>query len=137
MDAAVTSHDYMRSLFQNARTITKVLSNALEDRMTDVSLRADKMDPTIQSDHIGRIKRVYQEANISGTVGTMLQTLAVTHGTSPIYSSFSGGVREAFKKKTGNSLFFYQTGGGRGYPPSVENQTSKGFPVFSKKKTGN
>jgi hypothetical protein len=36
----------------------------------------------------------------------------------------------------GNSLFFPKQGGG-GVPPTKENQTSKGFPVFSGGKTGN
>ena len=39
--------------------------------MTDVSSGANKMDPIMQADHIGRITRVYQEANISVTVGPM------------------------------------------------------------------
>ena len=38
--------------------------------------------------HIGRVTRVYQEANISGVVGPMLQALAETHGTSTTYDSF-------------------------------------------------
>ena len=46
------------------------------------------------------------------------------------------GLGKPSKKTTGNSLVFYQTGGG-GTPPYVENQTSKGFPVFSEEKTGN
>ena len=39
--------------------------------------------------------------------------------------------REAFKKITGNSLVFDQTGGGGGYPPT---KPLKDFPFFLRKK---
>ena len=53
VDAAVTSHNYVRSLLQNSGTITKVLSNALEDRMTDVSSGDNKMDPPCRQTTLG------------------------------------------------------------------------------------
>ena len=66
-----------------AGTITKFLYSALEERLTDVAYRADKDDPTMMDDNIGRATRVYQEANISAVVGPLLHALAETHGSSP------------------------------------------------------
>ena len=76
-----------------AGTITKFLYSALEERLTDVAYRADKDDPTMMDDNIGRATRVYQEANISAVVGPLLHALAETHGSSPTYDSFPASVR--------------------------------------------
>ena len=47
-------------------------------------LISDKVDPHMKETHIGRISRVYAEANLSGTIGPIIEMLANTNGSSPI-----------------------------------------------------
>ena len=46
----------------------------------------------MMDDHVGRVTRVYQEANISAVVGLLLHALAETHSSSPTYNSFAARV---------------------------------------------
>ena len=46
----------------------------------------------MRDDQIGRVSRVYQEANISTVVGSLIHALAETNGSSPTYDFFPASV---------------------------------------------
>ena len=83
VDAAITEHDYRKSLLQVSSSISKFLCSALEERLNDLAYRSDKDNPSMRDDHVSRVTRVYQEANISAVVSPMIHTLAETHCNRP------------------------------------------------------
>jgi hypothetical protein len=104
VDAASTEYDYVKSLLQITTHITKFLSCSVEERLTDMAFRADKLDPTMRDEHVNRVSRVYLESNISAAICLLLEAMTETNGYSPVYDNFPASIKTLSQDQGGITL---------------------------------